>query len=117
MVTEEVYSQLAQLIGTDNVARIAGFTGMTTQSTIIWVAVLLAAIFIWSLVWKGLALWKAALRKEKIWFIVILIVSTYGILEILYIYVFSRIEWNKNQRTNQKQKVKIKSVKKKTRGK
>jgi hypothetical protein len=111
MVTEEVYSQLAQLIGTDNVARIAGLTGMTTQSTIVWVAVLLVAIFIWSLVWKGLALWKAALRKEKIWFIVILIVSTYGILEILYIYVFSRIEWNK--KNIQKQPIKSKIVKKK----
>ena len=115
MVTEEVYSQLAQLIGADNVARIAGLTGMTTESTIIWVAVLLVVIFVWSLVWKGFALWKAALRKEKIWFIVILIVSTYGILEILYIYVFSKIEWNKNPKQNRP--IKSRAVKKKSRGK
>ncbi len=47
---------------------------------------------IWSLIWKGLALWKAAQRGEKPWFIVMLIVNTIGILEILYIYIFSKKE-------------------------
>jgi hypothetical protein len=52
-------------------------------------------VVIWSLVWKGLALWKAARAGSKPWFIVLLIVNTVGILEILYIYVFSR----KSQKT------------------
>jgi len=47
------------------------------------------ALFAWSLVWKGLALWKAAQKGSKPWFIAFLIVNTLGILEILYYYVFS----------------------------
>lgn len=40
---------------------------------------------IWSLVWTGLALWHAARREEKGWFIIFLIVHTAGILEIIYL--------------------------------
>ncbi len=53
--------------------------------------VILTIIGIWSLVWKGFALWKSAKRDSKIWFIVLLIVNTAGILEILYIFVFSEL--------------------------
>lgn len=47
------------------------------------------ALFAWALVWKGMALWKAAHREQKWWFVAFLVVNTLGILEILYIYVFS----------------------------
>jgi len=47
-------------------------------------------IAIWSLVWKGLALWRAAQNGEKGWFVALLIINTAGILEILYLYVFSK---------------------------
>ena len=47
-------------------------------------------LMVWSIVWKGLALWKAAQQSDKWWFIVMLVVNTAGILEILYIYVFSK---------------------------
>lgn len=47
----------------------------------------LALIVLWSLVWKGLALWRAAQRGEKIWFIVFLLVNTAGILEIIYLFL------------------------------
>ena len=47
-------------------------------------------ISLWSLAWKGLALWKAAGKKDAVWFIVLLIVNTLGILEIFYIFVFSK---------------------------
>ena len=53
-------------------------------------AVLVFIIAIWTLVWKGLALWKSARKSHMIWFIVLLIVNTIGILEILYIYIFSK---------------------------
>jgi len=53
----------------------------------------LALISLWSLVWKGFALWKsAAVKKNWIWFVVLLIVNTFGILEILYIFWFSEIK-------------------------
>jgi hypothetical protein len=48
------------------------------------------AVLVWSIVWKGLALWKSARTDSKIWFIVFLVVNTLGILEILYLYVFSK---------------------------
>ena len=44
---------------------------------------------LWTIPWKGIALWKAARRGDRSWFIVILIVSTLAILEILYIFFFS----------------------------
>lgn len=47
-------------------------------------------LIIWSLAWKGLALWKAAHRNELKWFIALLVVNTAGILEILYLYVFTK---------------------------
>lgn len=51
--------------------------------------ILLLAVLVWSIVWKGLALWKSARTDSKVWFVVFLIVNTLGILEILYLYVFS----------------------------
>ncbi|RJQ13790.1 hypothetical protein C4553_02720 [Candidatus Parcubacteria bacterium] len=48
------------------------------------------ALLIWSLVWKGLALWKAARSGSKEWFVALLVINTVGILEILYLYVFSK---------------------------
>lgn len=47
-------------------------------------------LVLWTLPWKGYALWKSARRGEKWWFIALLIVNTVGVLEILYIFVFSR---------------------------
>lgn len=51
--------------------------------------VILIAIVIWSIPWKGFALWKSARRGESIWFIVLLLINTAGILEILYLFFFS----------------------------
>ncbi len=52
--------------------------------------IILLLLVIWSLAWKGLALWKSAREGSKAWFVVLLIVNTFGILEILYLYVFSK---------------------------
>ncbi len=52
---------------------------------------LFAIILIWIVVWKLLALWKSARNNHITWFIVIAIINTVGILEILYIYVFSKL--------------------------
>ncbi|HPN96348.1 MAG TPA: DUF5652 family protein [Candidatus Moranbacteria bacterium] len=45
---------------------------------------------LWTIPWKGVALWRSARRGERIWFIVMLIINTLGILEILYIFLFSK---------------------------
>jgi len=49
-------------------------------------------IITWSLVWKLLALWKSARKGSVIWFIVLAIFNTVGILPILYIFVFSKMK-------------------------
>jgi len=53
---------------------------------------LIVVIGVWSLVWKGLALWKSAGKGQKVWFVVLLVFNTIGILEILYIYIFSKMD-------------------------
>ena len=47
---------------------------------------------VWSLVWKGIALWKSATKSHLVWFIILLLVNTLGILEILYIFYLNRWE-------------------------
>ncbi len=51
-----------------------------------WVLPLLVPVAIWSVLWKGLALWHAARRADTIWFVVLAVVNTVGILELLYLY-------------------------------
>jgi len=55
-----------------------------------WLPFLIVAIAIWVLAWKGTALWKAARNGSKPWFIVLLVLNTVGILEIFYIFFFSK---------------------------
>lgn len=45
---------------------------------------------VWSLVWKGLALWRAAKNNHLVWFIVLLVVNTLGILEIVYLLIIGK---------------------------
>ena len=54
-----------------------------------WLSVL-AVLAIWELIWKGLALWRAAKNGQLAWFVVILILNTVGILEIIYLIFFSK---------------------------
>lgn len=49
-------------------------------------AAVIALIAVWSLIWKGFALWKASHKEQKIWFVLLLGVNSVGILEILYIF-------------------------------
>jgi methionyl-tRNA synthetase len=51
---------------------------------------LFVLVAIWSLTWKGVALWYAARNHQKKWFIVLLVLNTLGILEIIYILWFRR---------------------------
>ena len=44
------------------------------------------ALLTWSIAWKGLALWVAAKNTHKVWFVLLLIINTAGILEIIYIF-------------------------------
>ena len=59
----------------------------------IWLLTLIIILAIWDLVWKLIGMWKAARNKSIIWFVVLGIVNSVGILPILYIYIFSK--WDK----------------------
>lgn len=72
---------------------------MTTQEFATWMEAniptflaILFALSVWASVWKGIALWKAAQKNALVWFVVLLVFNTVGILEILYIFVFSKME-------------------------
>jgi hypothetical protein len=56
-------------------------------------SVILLLVAIWTIPWKGYALWLAAKRNQKIWFIVILILNTIGILEIFYVFKIVKKSW------------------------
>ncbi len=62
---------------------------ITTHEVLFTVIVLLVSV--WSGIWKAFALWKAARKHHIAWFIVMFIVNLVGILEILYIFWFSKI--------------------------
>jgi len=44
----------------------------------------------WTMLWKGIALWKSARHGQKYWFIALLIVNTFGLLEIGYLFYFAK---------------------------
>jgi len=60
----------------------AGFGLPLVMSTFLIIAV-------WSLVWKGLALWRSAKRGDMWWFIAFLLINTLGILEIIYLFAIT----------------------------
>ena len=74
---------------------------------------LIVIIGIWSLVWKGIALWKSAGKKQLIWFIVFIFINTVGILEILYIYVFSKMDYSSKKAGSNKKDSGVKNKTKK----
>jgi uncharacterized membrane protein len=70
MTTVTPYSQIGTLFG-------------ISLLTIIIIAFLIVLI-------KGFALWRAAQNKSKGWFWVLMFVNTLGILDLLYLLIFSR---------------------------
>ena len=50
----------------------------------------LIALALWTLPFKAVALWRAAKRGEKKWFVALLVFNTLAILEIIYIFFFSK---------------------------
>ncbi len=44
----------------------------------------------WILPWKGVALWRASKNNHKKWFVALLVLNTLAIVEIIYIFFFSK---------------------------
>lgn len=64
----------------------------------------LVLILVWALVWKGVALWISARKNSKPWFIALLVINTMAILEILYIFLFSKLNITKETEQQEKPK-------------
>lgn len=50
----------------------------------LWIFILLA---LWEIIWKGLALWRAAKLNQKYWFIALILINTVGVLPIIYLLI------------------------------
>jgi hypothetical protein len=60
--------------------------GLLNQSSY-W---LLLATVIWVLPWKGYALWTASRMNHKRWFIALMVVNTFALLDIFYIFYIAK---------------------------
>ena len=69
------------------------------------VGTVLLVILLALLALKGYALWSAAKRDEKWWFIAILVLNTLGILEAVYIIFFVK-GWHKRMESDKKDNIK-----------
>ena len=56
-----------------------------------WSWFIIAPLALWTLFWKGLALWHAARRGSVAWFVVLLLVNTLGILEIIFLIIAGKL--------------------------
>lgn len=63
-------------------------------------SVLIILLALWTIPWKGVALWKAAQSRNKRWFIVLLLINTLAVLEILYIFIFSKKRNSKSEKND-----------------
>ncbi|KKP93264.1 MAG: hypothetical protein US25_C0014G0011 [Candidatus Moranbacteria bacterium GW2011_GWE1_36_7] len=70
-----------------------------------WIIIL---ILLWTLPWKAAALWRSARRGHVGWFLTIIILNTLGILDILYIFIFSRLGKEKKQEEDKIPEIKSK---------
>jgi len=51
---------------------------------------LILVSILWILPWKGYALWTASQRRDKVWFVLLMILNTFAILEIFYLFYIAK---------------------------
>ncbi len=54
----------------------------------------LLVLVLWSVFWKGLALWHSAQRNQPWWFAIMLVINTAGILEIIYLFGVAKLSFS-----------------------
>ena len=60
------------------------------MSTLIENPIVLLILFLWTIPWKIYSLWTAAKKGHKVWFVAIIILNTFGLLEIVYIFFVAK---------------------------
>jgi|GEM_PF-2911717 len=56
--------------------------------SIAWFIPLIIICVLWDVVWKLIAMWKAARNNDLAWFICIALLNTMGLIPIIYILLF-----------------------------
>ncbi|OGY56185.1 MAG: hypothetical protein A2119_00980 [Candidatus Colwellbacteria bacterium GWA2_46_10] len=51
---------------------------------------LIVLIQIWDLIWKSLALWRAARSRDVFWFVLLILVNSAGLLPAFYLFYMSK---------------------------
>ncbi len=64
---------------------------MNMENLPAWLPFVLIPLVLWSLFWKALALWHAARRGSVVWFVVLLLLNTVGILDIIYLIIAGKL--------------------------
>ena len=72
----------------DSLTQLAALIGISTAM----VAFLFVVISVWEAIWTGLAMWRAAKKNHKLWFIIFLVVNILAIPEIIYLVVTRKKE-------------------------
>lgn len=69
----------------------------------LWIVI---AILLLTVPLKAAALWRAARRGHISWFLALIILNTLGILDLLYIFVFSKWGRKKTEKVDESQQIK-----------
>lgn len=54
--------------------------------------ILFIMLLIWTYFWKAAAIWHAVRNKDKVWFVVFLLVNTIGILDMIYLFGIEKVK-------------------------
>ncbi|MEI7539742.1 MAG: DUF5652 family protein [Candidatus Saccharibacteria bacterium] len=60
-----------------------------------WIWPIIIILALWTFFWKGLAMWHAARKKNGIWFVILMVFNTVGILDIYYLLCVEKIKVKK----------------------
>ena len=63
------------------------YSPLTPQFAAIFIPIIFVIVF-WTIALKGYSLWSAARGNQKKWFVALLVINTFGILEIVYLIWF-----------------------------
>jgi hypothetical protein len=74
------------------VLTIHAWSGLWVAPGIRALAPALPYLILWEAFWKGLALWHSARREQAVWFVVLIVVNTVGILPIVYLFAVARLK-------------------------
>jgi len=66
--------------------------GMRAPLWMVTLGPIILALVLWSIFWKGLALWHSAQKKQPWWFVAFLIINTAGLLEIAYLFFVIKLK-------------------------